>query len=102
MPAGKINVYACPAGHETVTRDAVDGTTPAAIVCAQGGHYCFRSAASSWYDVDQGREPTHEFYRPTTREARRVDWRVPGTLAHVGLGGLLLRPIKTDTTNAAD
>ena len=95
MPAGNINVYTCPAGHETVTRDAVDGTTPMAIICAQGGHRCLRSAASSWYAVDQGRRPTHEFYRPTTREARRRDRRVPGTLAHVEHGGLLLRPIKT-------
>lgn len=93
MSRGKINVYTCPRGHRTVTRDADEGTSPMTIVCAEGGHACMQGAWSAWYATDQTETPTHEWYRPTIKAARRLDRRIPGTLDHVERGGLLLRPV---------
>lgn len=89
----RVNTYTCPRGHQTVTRDLDEGTTPMSILCAEGGHGCMQGAWSAFYKVPDGLSPTHEFYRPTERQLRRAEKRVPGTRDHVERGGLLLRRI---------
>lgn len=93
MPINRINVYTCPRGHLTVTVDRDEGTTPFMMSCSEGGHPCLQPAQSSLYRVDQALAPTHEWYKPTLKEAKRKDRRARGTLDHVQRGGLLLRRI---------
>jgi hypothetical protein len=95
----KINVYTCPNGHQTVTLDVAEGTTPQMIQCPA----CLAekkpnvAANSAWYMVAQDLTPTHEWYKPSDII------KVPKNLQeHVAAGGLLLREIATqkptDTT----
>lgn len=97
MPEAKraVNVYRCPHGHQTVTRDVAEGVTPFMIGCptckAAGtppDERGFRSvmAQSSFYRVDQSLEHSHEWYRPESTAG--LD---PDTAEHVRNGGLLLR-----------
>lgn len=87
MIPGAINVYVCSQHHETVTVDLVDGTTPMVIGCCADN--CMENAFSKWYNVDQDRTPTHEWYRPLSlRHLTFVEAQ------HVRMGGLLLRKIK--------
>jgi hypothetical protein len=100
-PEGGKNVYVCQScGHGTVTVNAVEGTTPFQIGCTAEG--CGGAAYSQFYRVppDAG-EPTHEWYRPTPGQARRMDRRWPGTADHVQMGGLMLRERKTRRAVAA-
>jgi hypothetical protein len=86
MSAGKKNVYTCPQGHETVTVDLVDGTTPFMISCRTPG--CGATAQSSFYGVDQARDALWEWYRPDDTEKGGL---AAAMRKHVEMGGLLLR-----------
>ncbi len=86
----RLNVYTCSAGHQTVTIDRDKGTTPFMIGCVESGRLCNRDAMSSCYQVDQSLVPTHEWYAPTERQAKRLH---PAERDHVERGGLLLRRI---------
>jgi len=74
----------------TITVDTDEGTTPFMIGCkATPG--CDGTAQSMFYRLPhelQQRAATHEWYRPTATEAKRLK---NGTKEHVRLGGLLLR-----------
>lgn len=86
--AGKINVYTCAKGHKTITVDAEFGTTAFGIRCRHPR--CTAMAQSAFYQVDQALKPAFEWYRPSPREARKLD---DATLDHVLRGGLLVRKI---------
>ena len=90
---GKVNVYICPFGHRTVTRnmdeggDALHDRLPD---LQGGGHRPPRSAGfrypmaeSSFYRVDQFLAHSHEWYRPET--TARIS--IPDTAEHVRNGG---------------
>lgn len=87
------NVYACPAGHLTVTIDVAVGVTPMFLGCKTPG--CRSMASSSMYPKAPRPEhipsPKWEWYKPTRIQAIKKDRKYPGTLDHVESGGLLLR-----------
>jgi hypothetical protein len=90
---GKRNAYACPVcGGLTVTIDVDPGVTPSNLACRAYGDVdlCIGVARSMWYRVNglPIGEAQWEWYRPTEREARRLD---AYQRSHVGMGGLLLR-----------
>lgn len=89
----RINVYTCPNGHQTVTIDLVEGTTPMILRCRQraddGKHNCTDFAESAWYRCDQSLTPEYEWYKPDSLKGLSSEER-----DHVKLGGLLLRKIK--------
>lgn len=109
MPKGKINIYSCggvsanvaegggiqistePSGHETVTIDRDDGTTPMMIACRHEG--CDKTAKSRFYRVNQSLVPTHEWYKPTERYIRKLKRGNSPLYDHCVNGGLLLREI---------
>lgn len=86
MSAGKKNVYTCPQGHETVTVDLVDGTTPFMISCRTPG--CGATAQSSFYGVDQARDALWSWYRPDDTEKGGL---AAAMRKHVEMGGWPLR-----------
>lgn len=81
---GKINVYKCQSGHETVTIDKDEGTTPFMIACKT----CSELSRSSFYQVPQTLTPVYEWYKPESESKLS-----PGEAQHVRMGGLLLRKI---------
>jgi hypothetical protein len=89
---GKINVYTCPAGHKTITRDVDNGTTPMIINCKatllETFCSCDKHAHSAWYNCDQTLTPLYEWYKPGPEEKIKKH-----DVEHVKLGGLLLRRI---------
>lgn len=90
----KINTYKCQNGHETVTVDLVEGTTPMMIRCKQkdedGKHNCTLFAKSGFYMVDQTLTPEYEWYKPDNLKKLNPEER-----QHVKLGGLLIRKRKS-------
>lgn len=89
MSKGKKNVYVCSAcGHQTVTIDIDEGTTPFMISCIK----CDEAAYSQFYaDGAQGMTPTHEWRKPAEKEREELLKLSPETLTeHVDRGGLLL------------
>ena len=86
----KINVYTCDdCGHEHVTVDVDEGTTPMFMRCKNrlsGGRGCGGRAVSAMYRVDQSLTPGWEWYRP-----KRTAGLTPAAREHVRLGGLVLR-----------
>jgi hypothetical protein len=84
------NIYQCPYGHQTITVDLVEGTTPMMLRCKQkaddGIHNCTQMAMSLWYKVDQTLKPEYEWYKPDSLKGLNSEER-----EHVKLGGLLLR-----------
>ena len=89
-----INVYQCNNGHDTVTIDRDEGTTPFITTCP----VCKERSQSRLYRVDQGMIPTHEWYRPTGAEIDDIcidkPWEQQRMIRHhVSRGGLLLREI---------
>lgn len=89
---GRKNVYTCrDCGGQIVTVDSDDGVTPFGLLCRMGGT-CLGIMRSSCYQVDQTLAPTHEWFRPSLKNARR---KGPAMLDHVKQGGLDLRPITT-------
>lgn len=91
MSQGQINVYTCQTCHQRlVTVDRDDGVTPMFLGCTSGNR-CEYPMISAGYQCDQTEPPTHEWYRPSLKNARR---RGPSMLEHVKLGGLDIRPIK--------
>lgn len=85
----RINIYGCTKGHNTITRDLDQGTTPMAIQCQAQG--CSARAVSRWYNVDQDLTPTHEWFIPTAEARRQLSKAMQ---QHVLNGGLILRPIE--------
>ena len=84
-----FNIYRCPRGHETITIDLDEGTTPFMIGCRYDG--CDLDAHSSFYRVDmRGRVPTHAWYKPPWWHRLWLRFREPATYDHVRRGGLLL------------
>jgi SEC-C motif len=95
MKSGSINIYRCRAnGHETITVDRVEGTTPVAICCPS----CDSDAYSAWYKCDQTLVPTHEWYKPELKEYRTLN---ASGRDHVDAGGLLLRKIGSEENGEA-
>lgn len=95
---GCFNVYRCPDGHLTVTKDVDDGVTPMFLACRHDGTTdCGQRAVSAGYP--EGPMPAEllerfetygfEWYAPTVKWARRKGTEM---LAHVQKGGLVLRP----------
>lgn len=87
MSKGKINVYECPDGHQTVTIDLEDGTTPMMMNCRTPN--CGKTSCSKWYRVDQNLKPEFEWFKPT--DMKKLN---PAERDHVQRGGLLIRKIK--------
>lgn len=83
---GSINVYTCPIGHETITKDLDNGVTPFMIQCKV--FRCQHMARSSMYQVAQDLIPQWEWYKPKDHKGLSM-----GEIDHVIQGGLLLRKI---------
>lgn len=88
----KINVYSCPNGHHTITKDVDKGVTPFMHLCAT----CKEMAHSSFYKCDQTLEPVEEWYRPSLEETLKLRKKQGGMLDHILQGGLDVRTIKKD------
>lgn len=88
--AGHLNAYTCTSCSGRITTINADaGTTPMFLNCrAKRG--CPGTMQSHGYRVDQSAKPSHEWYRPTLREAKRYG---AGMVDHVARGGLDLRPV---------
>ena len=111
--AGAVNVYTCPKGHRTITRNRNEGTTPFMLRCRNEG--CDQMAQSGFYRVPQDLVPALEWIAPTpaeleshlahSREAflvfsrrnphRKLRWQDAreDIIEHVKKGGLLLRVV---------
>lgn len=85
---GKINVYVCPQGHQTITIDKDEGTTPFKLGCRTPN--CGQLATSQFYQVDQSLMPEYEWYKPT--DIKKV---AKNLKEHVRMGGLIIRKIQT-------
>lgn len=86
----KINIYTCPNGHQTVTIDIDEGTTPMMLRCRQmlnQKHACTEMASSAWYNCDQSLTPEYEWYKPDIKKVAK--WEKE----HVRMGGLLIRKL---------
>jgi hypothetical protein len=88
--AGKVNNYVCrECRGRIVTVNRVQGTTPFLVLCdAKPG--CKGMMQSVLYRCDQSERPTHEWFRPTLKEAKRQGLDM---LQHVKMGGLDIRPV---------
>lgn len=91
----RINVYTCKScGHQIVTIDIEEGVTPFMIDCK----ICKKDATSSFYRVPEGLVPTHEWYKPTVKELKKLYGHNANLLMnmkdHVKSGGLDLRKKK--------
>lgn len=97
---GKINVYCCELGHQTVTVDRQPGVTPFLISCPACKKTGITTEAhSAMYKCDQSLKPTHEFYRPTPAELEEMSKTMStdeylDELQHLDKGGLSFREIK--------
>jgi hypothetical protein len=85
----RLNVYRCSGGDVTTTVDVDEGVTPFMVMCPK----CGRDAQSSFYPKSRPvpesiPEPSHEWYRPSETETRRMNHAMR---EHVKKGGLLLR-----------
>lgn len=90
MAEHKLNAYDCDTcGEPTVFRHVDQGTTPMFMRClvTKG---CTGTATSRMYQGVTD-EPTHEWYRPTESELRKVS---PEIQDHVRRGGLMFREIQ--------
>lgn len=94
---GRYNVYECPDGHKTVTRDIDEGVTPFLLGCRASGDTtaCNLMAQSQFYPeylppslLQQYEQFGWEWYQPSLKWTRRQG---PETLDHVQRGGLVLR-----------
>lgn len=114
MTEQRINAYTCDAGHRCVTIDRVEGTTPFMIACQTDG--CDLTAKSALYRVGDAEKPTHEWYRPDSRDVRAETERAMASRrkkfgpsdhmsfrdvyamidGHVQMGGLLMRKIEQE------
>lgn len=102
MPAGSINAWKCPdCGGLTVAIHADEGVTPMFLACRRT-EGCKGMAVSAGYPDPP--IPGHvvellawEWYRPTEKWARR---KGPEMLDHVRNGGLALRPLRKELTDA--
>lgn len=95
---GQKNRYTCQScGHQYVTVDKDDGTTPFMAPCQ--AVICKGMAQSEFYRVDQSLEATHEWHRITDSEARGMN---PGSRQHHQMGGLFLRRIPITMTLRPD
>lgn len=95
MPAGSINGWRCPAGHVTCAVHVDEGVTPMFLACRTEG--CDERATSMMYPalvLGEDGQPAPivwEWYRPTAKQARRMDRKAPGMAEHVRRGGLAIR-----------
>jgi len=88
----KPNIYDClSCGHQTITRQVCEGTTPFLLLCTADG--CGGMAKSRMFRVPPAAEEsaTHEFYKPTRAAQRRLS---TGMREHVKCGGLCLRRVR--------
>lgn len=88
---GKVNVYTCEKCEgRTVTIDRDEGVTPFILRCRVTPR-CDGKATSCCYRPPPGTPPpTHEWYRPTEKEAKRSG---EGMYEHFKAGGLFIRPV---------
>lgn len=87
MKAGPVNIYEGPCRHQLVTIDRDEGVTPMFKACPQ----CGARLHSTGYPIGaQSATPTHEWYRPSPKAARRMG---PEMEQYVKAGGLAFRPI---------
>lgn len=95
--AGKVNNYVCrDCRGRIVTVSRVEGTTPFLVECrVKPG--CKGLMQSSLYRCEQTESPTHEWFRPSLKEAKRQG---PDMLHHVRQGGLDIRPISAQQAGA--
>lgn len=82
---GKINVYTCPNGHQTITKDVDEGVTPFMLKCRSG---CNEMARSCFYNCDQTLKPKYEWFKPSQKEFNKMDKPMQ---EHIKQGGLDLR-----------
>ena len=88
---GKKNRYTCrkcSCSFVTIDRDA--GTTPFITGC--GSPICDGVAFSEMYEVDQGLEATHEWFRASDADMA-MKGRPRRIVQHHEMGGLFLRKI---------
>lgn len=90
MPKGKINVYTCPHGHQTITIDKDNGTTPLIISCRKtlNEKVCKGDAKSAFYICDQTLKPEYEWVLPAP--GQKIN---PIVKEYCDNGGLLLNLI---------
>lgn len=102
---GARNAYMCKKCHGFVVTVHVDpGVTPMFLACRVNGEpaarvedvVCDGQMVSGMYRPfsEELGEPTYEWYAPDKREYSRLPFRMRD---HVDLGGLLLRPILTES-----
>lgn len=88
----RLNRYVCPdcKGY-VVTREVGIGVTPMLMTCrATVG--CLGMMQSSFYrGVQEGEEPTYEWYQPEKTERDKLDRLMQD---HVRAGGLLIRKVE--------
>lgn len=95
---GQKNMYVCQYGHQTVTVNAANGTTPFMILCPRcdisetvelaGKYWAF----SRMYGIPQHLPAEYEWYKPSKKQAKRL---TGDEKEHVKSGGLLMRKLKT-------
>jgi hypothetical protein len=114
MPQGRENVYTCTScKRQLVTIDRDQGTTPFFMRCdpkrTPGG--CGGKMESACYPTGERPPhidaPTHEWYNPTPAELaveceKEDAFHAKWLREHVAMGGLLIRPIAADRSDAID
>ena len=89
---GRLNQYTCnDCGGTITTVDVDEGVTPMFLGC-QVAPTCLGRMASHMYQVQGTPEPTHEWFRPSLKNARRQG---PDMFDHVKRGGLDIRSVST-------
>ena len=104
---GKINVYRCDNGHDTVTICRDEGVTPFMLGCRwetkenwPKNRPCPLMGRSAFFhDSVQDRTPEWEWFSPTLEEIKKMP---PAMREHVAQGGLDLRRIVTNGSSPAN
>lgn len=98
---GKINIYQCKAGHNTVTVDGAEGMTPFKMRCREPG--CELDCKSSMYPLGLDLLPEYEWVKPTAEQIesdlvrlRRHSLPTEFTEKYYADGGLLLQKIEPE------
>jgi len=85
-----LNQYTCNTCNGTITTiNRVEGVTPAFLAC-RATNGCMGRMSSHFYRVTGSPEPTHEWFRPSLKNARRHG---PEMFDHVKGGGLEIRAL---------
>lgn len=96
----RVNCYKCNSfkcGHITKTRDIAAGVTPMFFECGMCGG---QTTSTMYKDIAPDQEATFVWDRPTLAETMKFR-KKPGLLNHILKGGLVVRKLPEQTTNAS-